>query len=143
MTSARLSAALAAPALPSRLLRQAVRLARRAGITSDSRDRLLGHRPKDVKGEYYEDEDIPLLAIEVAKIPSLLEDEEDKTSEPTPPTGSDDPAVSNPAAMVPALVPGNMHASGASSVSLMISAEEMRFELMEPLPVRRFSKPLP
>lgn len=48
-------------------------VARRAGIPGDARDRLLGHRPKDVKAMHYEDEDLPLLATEIAKIPPLLD----------------------------------------------------------------------
>jgi integrase len=116
-------------------------IARRAGITSDSRDQLLGHRPKDTKAEHYEDEDIPLLAREVAKIPSLLDDEAN-TAE-TPPSGSEALAVSKYAAVVPVMVPCNVHGSGASSVSLMISEEERRFELLGVLQPRRFSKPLP
>ncbi len=43
----------------------------------------------------------------------IMRGELSHTPETTPPAGSDDPAVSNPAAMVPVLVPGNMHASGA------------------------------
>lgn len=69
-------------------------------------DALLGHQPKDTNAEHYEDEDIPLLATEVALVPSLLEDDEDETPEQTPPTGSDDPAVSNPRRFGPGLGPG-------------------------------------
>ncbi|GAC1352949.1 MAG: hypothetical protein NVS3B20_08710 [Polyangiales bacterium] len=50
---------------------------------SDARDQLLGHRPGDTEAEHYEDEDIPLVATEVAKIPSLLDDEPNKTAAPT------------------------------------------------------------
>ncbi len=42
--------------------------ARRAGVPSDVRDRLLGHRPRDTKTMYYEDEDLPLLAREIERI---------------------------------------------------------------------------
>ena len=119
-------------------------MARKAGIPGDARDRLLGHGAKDVKAEFYEDEDIPLLAFEIDKIPSWLDDDEkNETANPSPPPGGDKPAVSNPAALVPVMVPGMMHASGASSVSLTISAEEKRFELLDSLHRRRFSKPLP
>ena len=47
--------------------------ARRAGISSDARDRLLGHRPRDTKAMHYEVEDLPMLAAEVAKLPAMLE----------------------------------------------------------------------
>lgn len=42
--------------------------ARRAGVPSDVRDRLLGHRPRDTKAMYHEDEDLPLLARERERI---------------------------------------------------------------------------
>src|SRR5262249_49797673 len=107
--------------------------ARRAGLSSDARDRLLGHRPRDTKALHYEEEDLPLLAAEVAKLPRLL-DPVPRTNAPTP---------SSSQVLVPVLVTGNLHASGASSLSLTISAEEERFELPEGLHPRRFSKPLP
>jgi len=50
--------------------------ARRAKTSTDARDRPLGHRPRDTKALHYEDEDevVPLLAEESAKIPALLDD---------------------------------------------------------------------
>jgi integrase len=119
--------------------------ARRAGLSSDARDRLLGHRPKDTKAMHYEDEDLPLLAAELAKLPDLLSPSSAAVQLAAPrPAASENkrsPKTSpNPQAMVPVLVPCNLHGSGASSVSLMISAEEERFELPEGLHPRRFSK---
>jgi hypothetical protein len=121
-------------------------IARRAGLPSEARDRLLGHRPKDMKTMYYEDEDLPLLAAEVAKIPPLL-DELPNVSPATPAApGRGEPgggAISNPQVLVTDLVTGNLHGSGGSSLSPMITAEEVRFELTDPLRDRRFSKPVP
>jgi len=42
--------------------------ARRAGVPSDVRDRLLGHRPRDTKAMHYEDEDLPLLGRELERL---------------------------------------------------------------------------
>lgn len=125
-------------------------VARRAGIPSDERDQLLGHRPKDMKKEFYEEEDLPLLTKEVDKIPNLLDPEPDaagkeEASRPKPlpvaPLAKTNPQL--PAVLVTDLVTGHMHASGATSVSLTITAEEERFELPDALRRRRFSKPLP
>jgi integrase len=128
-------------------------IARRAGIPSDARDRLLGHRPKDMKSMYYEDDDLPLLAAEVAKIPAVLDADGSpavtKATKATPPNAAAEPHFSGPhpvpetGGLVPVLVTGTLHASGGSSLSLMISAEEEGFEPTEPLRVRRFSKPVP
>lgn len=132
--------------------------ARRAGISSDARDRLLGHRPRDTKSMHYEDEGLPVLAAEVAKLPPMLEASPEVPlptpvlvpTAPTTPTApviapaqDPKPTSSNPSVLVPALVPCNLHASGASSVSLMITAEEKGFEPSDSLHRRRFSKPLP
>ncbi len=46
--------------------------AQRARHLDDARERLLGHRPKDTKAMHYEDEDLPLLAAEIAKPPDML-----------------------------------------------------------------------
>ncbi len=112
---------------------------RRAGVPSDARDRLLGHRPKDTKALHYEDEDLPLLAAEVAKVPWLLDD--DSAANGGAQGGGS--LAENPSTLVTTLVAEQDSVSVPSSVSSMISAEEVRFELTEPLPVRRFSKPLP
>lgn len=102
--------------------------AKRFGVDAAARDRLLGHRPKDTKAMHYEDEDLPVLAAEIAKLPDLL---------------APLPAVRETAGHGHAMVTGKVHASGGTSVSLMIREEEMGFEPMEPLQARRFSKPLP
>jgi integrase len=137
--------------------------ARRAGISSDARDRLLGHRPRDTKSMHYEDEDLPVLAAEVAKLPAMLELPAASASQvPMPTAHAAPPTVltttaapvidtakptiptsSNPSVLVPLLVPCNLHASGGQSLSLMISAEEKGFEPSDSLHRRRFSKPLP
>lgn len=115
---------------------------RRAGVPSDARDRLLGHRPKDTKALHYEDEDLPVLAAEVAKIPSLLDDGE-RAAGPTSPPGRGGGVGGNRQDLVLDLVTENLHATDASPDSSIISAEKVRFELTEPLRARRFSKPLP
>ena len=121
--------------------------ARRAGISSDARDRLLGHRPRDTKAMHYEDEDLPVLAAEIAKLPTLLAPPaEVEIRTKAKPENAGKTALArgaNPQPLVPVLVPCTMHGPGASSVSLMISAEEERFELPVGANPRRFSKPLP
>ncbi len=114
-------------------------IARRAGVSSDARDRLLGHRPKDVKAMHYEDEDLPLLAKEVAKIPPLLD------ADPDAEHGDDGGSgcSQKPPDLVADLVTRSVAAPGAMSLSSTISAEEVRFELTDPLRDRRFSKPVP
>ncbi len=117
-------------------------IARRAGLPGEARDRLLGHRPKDMKAMFYEDDDLPVLAREVAKIPALLDEipaQGESPAELPAPLAN----LPNLPVMVRDLVTGTMHASGAASVSLMISAEEERFELPVGANPRRFSKPLP
>jgi integrase len=125
--------------------------AKRARIFSEARDQLLGHRPKDTKGLHYEDEDLALLAAEIGKLPSLL-DLGDAT--PTPVDAEQNQAADHvavheteptpePTVLVPLLVSASEHGAGASSLSLMISAEEEGFEPTVPLRVRRFSKPVP
>jgi integrase len=146
--------------------------AKRARIFSEARDRLLGHRPKDTKSLYYEDEDqaLPLLAEEIAKIPALLDDavsapgtssngtdggaageqqlhDECSTAlyaikSRTTPTIETEPPI-EPPSLVSVLVSSSGHGADASSDSLMISAEEEGFEPTVPLRVRRFSKPVP
>lgn len=101
---------------------------------------------------FYEDPDqaLPLLAEEIAKIPALLDDV--VTSEASPNTTSDDAVAAHehderstdasyeiksrttppieteptrePTVLVSSLVSGSGHGAGASSDSLMISAEE-------------------
>jgi hypothetical protein len=145
--------------------------ARRAKISSEARDRLLGHRPKDTKSLYYEDPDqaLPLLAEEIAKIPALLDDV--VVAEASPDTTSNDdggdhgrdeqdgsvsyviksralPQIETeptrePTALVSVLVSTAGYGAGASSDSVVISAEEEGFEPTVPLRVRRFSKPVP
>jgi len=105
--------------------------ARRAGIPSDARDRLLGHRPRDTKSLHYEDEDVPLLAKEVAKIPALT----------TAVSGSEN--RQQVGSLVPGLVTPPATREGSSTDSSMISAEEKGFEPLDDLRRRRFSKPLP
>ncbi|MFO0739636.1 MAG: tyrosine-type recombinase/integrase [Labilithrix sp.] len=80
--------------------------ARRAGLDSDARDRLLGHAPKDTKTRHYEDEDLPFLAAEIAKLPALLDG-----PDPAPVTPLDEAAVQGTAALVTTMVAGNLHAS--------------------------------
>jgi hypothetical protein len=118
-------------------------VARRAKVLSDARDRLLGHRPKDTKAMHYEDEDVllPLLVEEINKIPALLDIND--LAAATPPDPTTGTAPPNHSFLVPVLVPPPVGPSGFATTSLMISAEEVRFELTEPLRVRRFSKPLP
>ncbi len=118
--------------------------ARRAGVSSDARDRLLGHRPRDTKALHYEDEDLPVLAAEIAKLPPLLEPlVPEGAAAVDAPRKASKPTSANPHVLVPVLVSGKLHASGASSVSLMITAEEKGFEPSDSLHRRRFSKPLP
>ena len=117
--------------------------ARRAGISSDARDRLLGHRPRDTKAMHYEDEDLPVLAAEVAKLPAMLDPVDEVAASVIDTANLAIPTPSNPSVLVPVLVPCNLHASGAQSVSLMITAEEKGFEPSDSLHRRRFSKPLP
>lgn len=141
--------------------------ARRAKISSDARDRLLGHRPRDTKALHYEDEDevLPLLAEEIAKIPALLDDgvvfevmadsvsdgavvdqEHDEQHDDvsyaikpsTPLRIKTEPTV-EPPVLVASLVAKAGYGAGASSDSSMISAEEEGFEPTVPLRVRRFS----
>ena len=115
-------------------------VARRAGIASDARDRLLGHRAKDTKALHYEDKDLPLLAAEVTKLPATLA----PVVKPAAVMKKRGPRKAAPTpSNSPLMVPGKLHASGAQSVSLTISAEEERFELPEGLHPRRFSKPCP
>ena len=122
-------------------------VAKRSGIPADLRDRLLGHRPRDTKALHYEDEDIALLAQEVAKIPALT-DASSKTP-PDPSNGDGKPprtpraAVPETAALVRSLGRTNAASFAVKQNSSMISAEETRFELVDPLRDRRFSKPLP
>lgn len=115
--------------------------ARRAGLSSDARE--LGHRPKDTKAMHYEDEDLPLLAAEIAKLPAMLEPAEEgqvKTkANPENPEETAPPRSSNPQPLVQVLVPCNLHGPGSSADSLMITAEEERFELPVGLHPRRFS----
>ncbi len=128
-------------------------MARRAGIASDVRDYLLGHRAKDTKSLHYEDEDILVVALAVAKLPALLPEDvvqQDDARHQEMAAGDLYRGPKTPLAAVPEtavlvrdLVPCTIHASGALSVSLMISAEEKRFELLDSLHRRRFSKPLP
>jgi len=117
--------------------------ARRAGISSDARDRLLGHRPKDVKSLHYEDEDelLPSLHVEIEKLPALL-DEVSATASPAEPSPPIEP-LPNPEVLVASLVTESGPLSGGCSTSVMISAEEEGFEPTVPLRVRRFSKPVP
>ena len=91
---------------------------------------------------HYEDEDLPVLAAEVAKLPAMLKSVEAVTA-----VGDSVIETANPAIPTPSnpsvLVPCTLHASGAQSVSLMITAEEKGFEPSDSLHRRRFSKPLP
>lgn len=114
-------------------------VARRAGVAGDARDRLLGHRPKDSKALHYEDEDLAVLAAEIEKIPRIL-DPKAKPASAAPTVRSTRPKLPR---LVTDLVTRNMHASGAQSVSVMITAEEKGFEPLVESPLRRFSKPLP
>jgi integrase len=118
-------------------------IAKRAKIFSDARDRLLGHRPKDVKGMFYEDEDVllPLLAEEIAKLPALLDDESSSVEASSTITPAE--PLSNPSDLVPVLVRTPANGPGAISNSLMISAEEEGFEPTVAFRLRRFSKPVP
>jgi len=119
---------------------------RRHGVASDARDRLLGHRPKDTKALHYEDEDLPLLAKEIARLPDLLDQPATTRLDDTSAAPVASTEIRTPAALsdlVPVLVTRPIPLSGGASVSSTISAEEVRFELTEPLRVRRFSKPLP
>lgn len=132
-------------------------LARRAGIPSDARDRLLGHRPRDTKALHYEDVDLPLLAAEVAKLPSLdaghgNEEEGDdggagtRRHEGEPLENRRSAGVrtpSGPKSLVRSLVLVPTTQTTAAEGPSMFSAEEVRFELTDGLPRRRFSKPLP
>lgn len=122
-------------------------LAKRAGIPSDLRDRLLGHRPKDMKTMFYEDEDLQVLAAEVAKIDALIDHTAEVPEPGRPPTLGAAPTSDRTAdpgsSLVATLVARPQPGSGTSSVSLMISAEEEGVEPPVPFRVRRFSKPLP
>jgi integrase len=130
-------------------------VARRSGIPSDARDRLLGHRPKDTKALHYEDEDLPLLAEELEKIPELFDIDEEaapsdlehratSTAASTLRGGSTaDRTAARTAVLVTGLVTASRSAGGRSPDSSVISEEEVRFELTDPLRDRRFSKPLP
>jgi hypothetical protein len=105
-----------------------------SGAPSDDRDRLLGHRPKDVKALNYEVVRLQHLYEEVCKLPSIVtRDRRDQG----------DNGGSTNCCLVPALVPEVGDQPAAISTSSMISAEERRFELLVPVKVRRFSKPLP
>ena len=131
-------------------------IARRAGIASEDRSRLMGHRPGDTKALHYEDDDIALLASAIEKIPATLLDDAmspltvsasttDTAIAMDSATALDDAgaAVPNGHPVVSVVVAPPAVATGAQSVSLMISAEEERFELPVDVNPRRFSKPLP
>jgi hypothetical protein len=89
-------------------------IAKRARIFSEARDQLLGHRPKDTKVMHYEDEDmlLPLLAEEIAKLPALLDVEQDTaatTAQTTESAGNEATSsriepISNRQVLVPVLV---------------------------------------
>lgn len=116
--------------------------ARRAGIPSDGRDRLLGHRPRDTKALHYEDEDLPLLALEVAKIPGLDPSLRVVTGDDEPIRTPEQTAVVTKV-LVTDLVTATRAPIGPSPDSSMI-AEEKGFEpLVELSAPRRFSKPVP
>jgi integrase len=102
--------------------------ARRAGIPSDARDRLLGHRPRDTKALHYEDEDLPLLAKEVAKIPAVTKAL----------NGSENRQQGD--RLVPGLVTAPITRDAPPTDSSTISAEEKGFEPLDDLRRRRFSK---
>ena len=127
--------------------------ARRAGISSDARDLLLGHRPKDTKAMHYEDEDLPLLATEIAKLPRLLDQNpgspDQKNGGPAlvqPVAERDQNGVSETAETAPVLVqvlvPDHLAISGGATTFAAITAEEQGFEPWVESPPRRFSKPL-
>ena len=92
---------------------------------------------------HYEDEDLPVLAAEIAKLPAMLDPVDEVAASVIDTANLAIPTPSNPSVLVPVLVPCNLHASGAQSVSLMITAEEKGFEPSDSLHRRRFSKPLP
>lgn len=106
------------------------------GVPSDDRDRLLGHRPKDVKALNYEVVSLPALYVEICKLPSVL-------SRRSGVVDDDDDSGSGGQVLVPALVPPVRDQGRVISASSVISAEEQGFEPWVRLPVRRFSKPLP
>ena len=119
-------------------------IARRAGVSSDARDRLLGHRPKDTKAMHYEDDDLPLLAAEIAKIPApFAATKPVGRDQPDRPSRNPERRFVKPARLVRLLVPSARAIAASATKSSMISAEEVRFELTDPLRDRRFSKPLP
>jgi hypothetical protein len=115
-----------------------------AHVEPGARDSLMGHRPKDTKAMNYEVNELVFLYAEICKLPSL-DSALFAATKPESPTNGSNPAAAIPrtTALVADLVTEKMHASGASPVSPMISAEEKGFEPLEPLRVRRFSKPLP
>lgn len=52
----------------------------KAGVRSEARDRLLGHKPRDTKGQHYEEPDLRYLSDEINKIPGFLAESEDGAS---------------------------------------------------------------
>lgn len=122
--------------------------ARRAGVLGDTRDRVLGHGPRDTKSRHHEDEDLPVDAREIAKMPPLEDAAATAVAPPPEPTetagrtADADQTAGEPEALVTALVtPTWTPAWTLTEFSNL--AEEERFELPEGLHPRRFSKPLP
>jgi integrase len=131
-------------------------LARRAGVASDVRDRLLGHSPKDTKAAHYEDEDMPLMAQELEKLPFLVpQDELERVTgtsagpdqlpqSPTPPratlTNLGEQSPLHSPDMVQVMVHPEWTMTGPAQQPSMKSAEEVGFEPTDPVKDRRFSK---